>query len=129
MGIPKGLGVSGWKDSKLASRIPFEDWWESQKEVFSGDHSKVIIREGAIPVGTMVLVPGIDAQVGHSLLVYHQFLLHEYRGIPGLWRMAMRRAERACIERGLKWLVWTNRDEASGRIYYKYKEVQNGWNR
>lgn len=124
LGFPKGLGACGYRDSQLSRKaLPFEDWWENQKAVMAEDHSKVIVRDGKMPVGGILLVAGLDAQVGEALVAYHQFLHKDYRGIPGLWRKVLRLAEKACRDRGLKWLIWTHRDESTGRIFYTYKEV------
>lgn len=125
-GFHKGLGAIGWKDSKLAQNLPFGEWWDVQREVMSQDHSKVTVIDGKYAVGGIILVPSLDAQVGPALVAFHQFLMHRYRNSPGVWRAAIKLAMQAARDRGLRWLVWTHRDEGTGRIFYTYKEVQNG---
>ena len=122
-GFSMHTGLDGWCDSALASKMPFEDWWKVQTAVMAGDHSKVIIEAPHRDVGGILLVQSVDAQVGECLVAFHQFLHKDYRGASGLWRRVLRLAEQATRDRGLKWLVWTHRDEAAGRIYLTHKEV------
>lgn len=125
-GFHKALGHMGWRDSKLSQKTPFAEWWNWQKLVMSQDHSKVIFQDGRYAVGGILLVPSMDAQVGPCLIAYHQFLMERYRGSGSSWRIAIKLAMQAARDRGLRWLVWTHRDEGTGRIFYTYKEVQNG---
>lgn len=127
-GFPQELGLRGWQDSKLCQTVPFATWWERQLEVMAHAHFKIIVKDEPTgdSVGGIVLLEGSDAQVGPALFCWHQYLDEDYRNTPGLWRKVMRLAQEACRQSGLKWLIWSHRDEASGRIFYTYKEVQNG---
>lgn len=123
-GYPPELGFMGWADSKLCQTQEFPVWWAQQvASLEDTDHDKVVILRNGQTLGGIVLVPGMDAQVGPCLLAWHQFLDPHHRGSFRLWREVLRTAARATRERGLKWLIWTHRDEASGRIFYTYKEV------
>lgn len=122
-GFPPELGLLGWADSKLCQTQEFPVWWAQQVETLeSMDHDKIVILRHGQTLGGIVLVPGMDAQVGPCLQAWHQFIDPHYRGeIP--WRSVLRLAEKATRERGLGWLVWTHRDESRGRIYLTHKEV------
>ena len=124
-GFPEALGARGWADSKLCQTVPFRVWWERQEIVMEDVHAKIIIRDESTgdSVGGVVLLEGSDAQVGPALFCWHQYLDTDYRNTPGLWRKVMRLAIEATRQSGLKWLVWSHRDESSGRIFYTYKEV------
>lgn len=123
-GYPPELGYLGWSDSKLCQTQGFPIWWAQQEEALrDSDHDKVVILKDGQTLGGIVLVPGVDAQVGPALLAWHQFLNPHHRGSASLWRKVLMTARQAAAERGLKWLIWTHRDESSGRIFYTYKEV------
>lgn len=127
-GFPESLGLRGWEDSKLCQTVPFNVWWKRQQIIMEDQHFKIIVRDSSSgeSVGGIVLLEGSDAQVGPALFCWHQYLDECYRNTPGLWRKVMRLAQEACRQSGIKWLIWSHRDEASGRIFYTYKEVQNG---
>lgn len=123
-GFPEELGYRGWWDSKLCRTVPFEVWWKRQETVMADLHCKIIVSDPkGNPCGGIVLIEGMDAQVGPALFCWHQYLDIEYRNSTGLWREVMRKAIEATRQSGLKWLVWSHRDESSGRIFYTYKEV------
>lgn len=123
----KSLGMAGWEDSKLAQKLTFEDWWKAQREVLLNSENYIItVRDGRKSVGGVVLIPAYDAQVGKAMSVWHQFLKAEYRGSSKLWREVLRAAEACTKHAGLKFIVWSHRNEETGRYYSTYKEVQNG---
>lgn len=122
-GYPKELGFKGWSDSALCQRQPFEVWWEQQVDALETfDHDKVVLLVEDEPVGGIVLVPGMDAQVGNALFAWHQFITPHLR-CKVSYRKLLRLAEQATRDRNLRWLIWTHRDESTGRIFYTYKEV------
>lgn len=123
IGFHRALAHMGWRTSKLASKRPFLEWYADQKEVLATPHSKVSLLDGKYVVGGIILMPSLDAQVGPCLMAFHQFLMEPYRGSYRAWREAIRLAEYAARDLGYKWLVWTHRDEDTGRIYLKHKEV------
>lgn len=123
----KKLGRAGWEDSQLAQKMPFEDWWAIQCEVLESSENYVVyLWDGLKVLGGAVLLPTYDAQVGKALSVWHQFLLPEARGSTRAWREVIRACEAAASLAGLRFLIWTHRDETTGRVYLKHKEVQNG---
>lgn len=121
----KELGLAGWEDSKLAQKLPFEDWWAIQCEVLDYTENYVVTLHDAegVSVGGVVLIPAYDAQVGKALSVWHQFLRTEHRGSAKLWREVLRASEDCARHAGLRFIIWTHRDEKSGRVFLKHKEV------
>lgn len=123
-GYPRSVGEVAWEESHLARSRPFWVWWAEQEAAMNQPHMKIIVRTpGGEPVGGMFIVEGMDAQVGHCLMAYHQFLLPEARKVPGVWRQVMRDYVQAAKLAGIPWIIWTHRDQATGKIYYRYKEV------
>lgn len=122
-GFPPELGFMGWADSKLCQSQEFPVWWAQQVQTLEGlDHDKVVVIRNGQTIGGIVLIPSVDAQVGQALHAFHQFIDPAHRHeVP--YRSILRRAEQAAQQRGLKWLVWTHRDESRGKIFYTYKEV------
>lgn len=120
----RGLGRAGWKDSILAQKLPFDEWWALQVEVLSSTENYVVsVRDSERVLGGAVLIPTYDAQVGKAMSVWHQFLVPEARGSTRVWREVLRACDAVTRESGLRFLIWTHRDEKSGRVYLKHKEV------
>lgn len=122
------LAKAGWSDSKLAQKIPFEEFWKSQLEVLDYSENYIITVHGSegVPVGGVVLIPAYDAQVGKAMTVWHQYLKPEHRGSSRLWREVLRASETCTRHAGLRFIVWSHRNEETGRFYSTYKEVQYG---
>lgn len=120
----KKLGRAGWEDSKLAQKLHFDDWWTMQEQVLlTSENFIVSVREGRKTLGGAVLVPSMDAQVGMALSVWHQFLLVDQRGSYRVWREVIRACQDAAKQAGYRFIIWTHRDQESGRVYLKHKEV------
>ena len=120
--VPEGFMFDGWRDSELARSRPFGYWLSVQHEALREPHVQIRVYDGDYLVGACVLVDTLDAQVGPALLAWHQWMRPEYRG--GLvWRYIIKHAIRYCKDAGVDWLIWTHRDEKSGRIYQTYKEI------
>lgn len=122
---PENVWVDGYYDSKLSQSISFEEWRHYQQQVLDGDHHEVVVKDidSGLVVGGILLTESLDAQVGRCLSAFHQFLLQEYRGSAKVWACALRLAREAAIERDIQFLVWTHRDEESGKFYITHKEV------
>lgn len=81
------LGFAGWEQSHLSKTIPFEQWWNMQHEMLDNTQNvELFVRDSGRYVGGIVLVESEDAQIGKCITLFHQFLLPEYRNMPGLWR-------------------------------------------
>lgn len=121
-GVTDDLLYAGWLDSELARRLPYATWRHYQQEIIdSTDRIQILLYDGELLCGGVMLTPTMDAQTGPSLIAIHQFVLPEYRRkFP--YREVLKMAKQATREAGLSTLIWTHR-KPSGRIYQTYMEV------
>lgn len=120
--IPEELLYQGWLDSTLARSLPYAAFRAHQQSIIeSSEHAQILLYDGETPVGGILLMQTMDAQVGPAVIALHQFILPEYRAsFP--YREVLREAQRIAKGVGSGFLIWTHR-KPSGRIYHTYKEV------
>ena len=120
--ITESLLYQGWLDSELARSLPYATFRAHQQALIeSSEHAQILLLDGGKPVGGIILMQTMDAQVGPAVIALHQFILEEYRAaFP--YRKVLQEAQRIAKGVGSRFLIWTHR-KPSGRIYYTYKEV------
>lgn len=121
--LSKSLLYSGWADSELCRSRTFGEWYDELVETFENTpHIQVNVEdENGYVVGTVMLADTLDAQVGFSMIAYHQFMIPEYRG-GTIWRRVFRMCENVALAIDHKWFIWTHL-KRNGRIVHTYKEI------